>query len=216
MSQTIIRPIETEYHGYRFRSRLEARWAVFFDEIGADWVYEPEGYELPDGTRYLPDFLLHNVRGRGAPDIYVEVKGALTATDLRKITLFSIREDDDGFVDVRNPLIIFGQIPDCEYVEGHYYEPKHCLGDWRAEWIRPHYEFDYWKGINHVENSDWFYNLFFSETDDYWTEPKAAIGGGLVLDYPDNPYDYVDERLTAAAFIKARQARFEYGEHGGS
>ena len=27
----LIRPIETEYRGYRFRSRFEARWAVFFD-----------------------------------------------------------------------------------------------------------------------------------------------------------------------------------------
>lgn len=25
--------IETEYKGYRFRSRLEARWAVFFDTL---------------------------------------------------------------------------------------------------------------------------------------------------------------------------------------
>ena len=28
-----IKPIETKYNGYRFRSRLEARWAVFFDMI---------------------------------------------------------------------------------------------------------------------------------------------------------------------------------------
>lgn len=213
MSQTIIRPIETEYHGYRFRSRLEARWAVFFDEIGADWEYEPEGYELPDGTRYLPDFLLHNVRGRGAPDIYVEVKGVLTDTDLRKITLFSIRDYDSRFEDVRNPLIIFGPIPDCRYVKAHYDEPKYGFP---GRWVRAHYEFDYRKGFDHVENSDYFYNLCFSEPDEYWTKPMAAIGGGLVLDYPDNPYDFVDERLTAAAFIKARQARFEYGEHGGS
>jgi len=40
-----IRAIETEYAGYCFRSRLEARWAVFFDQMGYDWVYEPEGYE---------------------------------------------------------------------------------------------------------------------------------------------------------------------------
>lgn len=29
-----IKPIETHYNGYRFRSRLEARWAVFFDALG--------------------------------------------------------------------------------------------------------------------------------------------------------------------------------------
>ena len=29
-----IKAIETYYKGYRFRSRLEARWAVFFDAAG--------------------------------------------------------------------------------------------------------------------------------------------------------------------------------------
>lgn len=52
----MLKAIETHYKGYRFRSRLEARWAVFFDNIGLEWVYEPEGFELGDGVRYLPDF----------------------------------------------------------------------------------------------------------------------------------------------------------------
>jgi hypothetical protein len=30
---TEIKAIETSYKGYRFRSRLEARWAVFFDAL---------------------------------------------------------------------------------------------------------------------------------------------------------------------------------------
>ena len=29
-----IKAIQTEYNGYLFRSRLEARWAVFFDACG--------------------------------------------------------------------------------------------------------------------------------------------------------------------------------------
>ena len=29
-----IKAIETRYNGYRFRSRTEARWAVFFDAFG--------------------------------------------------------------------------------------------------------------------------------------------------------------------------------------
>src|SRR5690625_2304014 len=64
-----IKPIETRYKGYRFRSRLEARWAVFFDALGIEWQYEPEGYVLEDGTWYLPDFWLPQI-GK-----YVEVKG---------------------------------------------------------------------------------------------------------------------------------------------
>ena len=64
-----IKAIETRYKGYRFRSRLEARWAVFFDALGIEWQYEPEGYELPSG-RYLPDFYLPTVR----EGLWVEIK----------------------------------------------------------------------------------------------------------------------------------------------
>lgn len=39
-----MRPIETKYKGCRFRSRLEARWAVFFDALEIKWWYEPEGF----------------------------------------------------------------------------------------------------------------------------------------------------------------------------
>ena len=54
----LLRPIETRYRGYRFRSRFEARWAVFFETLGVPWKYEPEGFALPSGARYLPDFRL--------------------------------------------------------------------------------------------------------------------------------------------------------------
>lgn len=53
-----MKAIETEYKGYRFRSRLEARWAVSFDALGIKYEYEPEGIVLSDGTGYLPDFYL--------------------------------------------------------------------------------------------------------------------------------------------------------------
>ncbi|MDP9312779.1 MAG: hypothetical protein M3R24_18145 [Chloroflexota bacterium] len=49
--------IETLYNGYRFRSRLEARWAVFFDALDIRYEYEKEGYDL-NGLWYLPDFWL--------------------------------------------------------------------------------------------------------------------------------------------------------------
>ena len=53
-----IKAIDTEYNGYKFRSRLEARWAVFFDSLGIEYEYELEGFVLHDGTNYLPDFYL--------------------------------------------------------------------------------------------------------------------------------------------------------------
>jgi hypothetical protein len=55
-----MKAIETRYKGYRFRSRLEARWAVFFDAIGARWEYEREAYDLgADVGCYLPDFFVY-------------------------------------------------------------------------------------------------------------------------------------------------------------
>jgi hypothetical protein len=59
----MITPIQTRYRGYRFRSRLEARWAVAFDAMGLRWEYEPEGFVLPSGKHYLPDFRVTLERG---------------------------------------------------------------------------------------------------------------------------------------------------------
>ena len=68
MQAPTFRAITTRYKGYAFRSRLEARWAVFFDHLGIRWEYEPEGFELGNGLRYLPDFWLPDWR------LWVEVK----------------------------------------------------------------------------------------------------------------------------------------------
>lgn len=64
----MIRPLETTYGGIRYRSRTEARWAVFFDAAGIRAHYEFEGFLVRSGG-YLPDFYL--------PDqhLFVEVKG---------------------------------------------------------------------------------------------------------------------------------------------
>lgn len=74
------RAIETHWHGYRFRSRLEARWAVFFDCLEIEFSYEPEGFHTDVGG-YLPDFFFPQVR------CYGEVKPcALTPSELAKAT----------------------------------------------------------------------------------------------------------------------------------
>ena len=70
INRNALKPLQTLYKGFRFRSRLEARWAVFFDALRIEWEYEPEGFELLDGTCYLPDFWLPHV-GEGA---FVEIK----------------------------------------------------------------------------------------------------------------------------------------------
>lgn len=43
-----MKPIETRAYGYRFRSRLEAKWAVAFTQAQIEWHYEPEGFDLGD------------------------------------------------------------------------------------------------------------------------------------------------------------------------
>ncbi|MGX1156187.1 hypothetical protein [Streptomyces albogriseolus] len=63
-----IRAIETRYAGCRFRSRLEARWAVLFDALGIEWNYERQGFETQHGW-YLPDFWLPEAKA------WIEVKG---------------------------------------------------------------------------------------------------------------------------------------------
>ena len=55
--------IETVYRGYEFRSRLEAKWAAFFDLCDWTWAYEPV-----DLNGWIPDFAL------GEHPVYVEVK----------------------------------------------------------------------------------------------------------------------------------------------
>jgi hypothetical protein len=79
----MIKAIETEYNGYRFRSRLEARWAVFFDTLGIEYQYEKEGFDL-NGMWYLPDFWLPK------QDCFIEIKGAIpTCEELGKAFLLS-------------------------------------------------------------------------------------------------------------------------------
>lgn len=63
----MVEAIETHYRGYKFRSRLEARWVVFFNHMAITFQYEPEGFKLTSGW-YLPDFWLPQV------EMWAEVK----------------------------------------------------------------------------------------------------------------------------------------------
>ena len=56
--------IPTTYAGIRFRSRLEAKWAAFFDLVGWPWEYEPF-----DCDGWIPDFLL-----KGRCPVLIDVK----------------------------------------------------------------------------------------------------------------------------------------------
>ena len=97
-----IEPIETKYKGCRFRSRLEARWAVFFDAANIKWQYEPQGYVVK-GRKYLPDFFLQEL------ECYFEVKGTY---DYDEALLQAFSES------MQRPVILaVGDIPDPATVE---------------------------------------------------------------------------------------------------
>jgi hypothetical protein len=71
----MIKTIPTTYNNIKFRSRLEARWAVFFDQLGIKYLYEYEGFELENKEWYLPDFYLPEY------GIYCEVKPSIIEVD---------------------------------------------------------------------------------------------------------------------------------------
>ena len=96
----MIKAINTFYNGHYFRSRLEARVAVFLDELKLletdqdplFYDYEPEGYATSEGP-YLPDFYVENLpvgKVFGCPfsiilKCFLEVKGTWpTNKELKK------------------------------------------------------------------------------------------------------------------------------------
>lgn len=193
-----IKPIQTYYNGYKFRSRLEARWAVFFDAAGVKYEYEPEGFVLPSGKTYLPDFLIHGCTERGPSDIWVEVKGAMTKEDAEKIEEFAMQGNVIGgsdFIPPKNPIIVLDSIP-----------------NGNSAW-------DLWEnmcfhGFEQMNGFNVYPFNFYLVDGDYFSFGLMANGhGGLALCGADSSYyGGLDEELTVYAYNKARQARFEHGE----
>ena len=108
--------VETVYNGYKFRSRLEARWAVFFDTLRIPYSYEHEGYDL-DGIWYLPDFWLPE------QDCWVEVKGKEpTAQEFYKGSYLATLTG-------KKVYIFCGEIP-LPSDMGKYDGPYLCGDDW--------------------------------------------------------------------------------------
>jgi hypothetical protein len=103
--------IETNYNGYRFRSRLEARWAVFFDTLGVRYEYEREGYRLGDGTPYLCDFWLPDhgywveVKGETPGDRELRKALGLAQLSVRPVLLFVGTPGEETI------LAVYGELP---------------------------------------------------------------------------------------------------------
>ena len=212
---TDIKPIETVYNGYRFRSRLEARWAVFFDAMKIKYEYEPQGYKANDFEGktycYLPDFYFPE------SEYFGEVKSGLSAlvNDAEKIAWCI----DWKHTPISNGLILLGQIP--YWSEDRIEVPIFPFLKWNKAVMFTSAFFGNRK-IHVEETGIW---------DDYSEAPD--LPPELFHQYPEEMYQLdmttlttvdgivfeMDQNYKAShsytlrnAFITARQARFEHGE----
>lgn len=89
-NNNVIQPIETMYRGNRCRSRLEAKWLVFLDAAGVEFVFEPEGYTIGNG--YLVDLWMPKLKtfGEIKPSIEEAGKAYETVQALANVTENSV------------------------------------------------------------------------------------------------------------------------------
>ncbi|HEY0711638.1 MAG TPA: hypothetical protein VGF45_03130 [Polyangia bacterium] len=190
--------IETHYAGCQFRSRTEARWAVFFDNLGLAWEHEPQGYKISKtGQIYLPDFYLPQL------GLFVEVKPAMAdVADPEGVRRW---EDFAGMVatewDHSKSAMFCGGPPNPAEVDE--------MGPPRA---RTWYE----AGI--VIIGDYHYAWCVCPAGIHFDIQSEARGGRILCGCPritDDRYTTGNHPRILAAYRSARSARFEHGEHGG-
>jgi hypothetical protein len=207
----MIKAIETQYKGYRFRSRLEARWALYFDDAGIEWDYEPEGFDLGDAGYYLPDFYLPK-EGKWA-----EVKAkSLNANEREKAFALS---SHCGL-----PVICLNNIPDPEmglysdnlvniefYIGADSDYSKDC---WFANDLIQFYLDNACGNVEDLTKSDSILRDALSWDIQYYKDKHNEK-------HPhhfENGYVKNLECLTSKnlkrSLTKARSARFEHGEKG--
>lgn len=123
-----LKAIQTVYDGQHFRSRLEARWAAFFNALQIPYSYEPEGFDL-NGLKYLPDFWLPDHK------FFFEVKGPFTDNKGPEKALALATAS-------RRMVFLFGEIPKFDHrgyfdssAEGTVYYPDNGV-DYSYMWCR--------------------------------------------------------------------------------
>lgn len=202
MTTPTIKAIETEYKGYRFRSRLEARWAVFFDANGIEWQYEPEGFVLDLGNwyanppagvslsgsqAYLPDFYLPQVK------MFAEVKPQWPSPN--ELALCNSLSENS-----KKTVLILDGPPDHKLYFGiNGSEFEHGGWDIEGTWFDLNEGHHYWKYENR------FWSLWDEHITDWDKEPERPE--------PDS-WSKEDSVRYGDAVNAARSARFEHGEKG--
>lgn len=190
----MIKAIETRYNGYRFRSRLEARWAVFFDALGVKWEYEKEGYDLGEWGWYLPDFWLPEPH-----ECFVEIKAHrnLSAREIAMAT---------GLSDLY-PTVVMCGVPETPSYHGPCDFLTFDCSNTRDEWYRGSFGRSFPKFLGPVPSVvDARYYCWHERTD-----------GSLIL-WPAPAFElhpvkkHFDTPRLRNAYEQARAARFEHGE----
>ena len=201
---TVLKPIETLYRGHRFRSRLEARWAVFFDALGLRWEYEVEGYELSDGTRYLPDFLVKTPQGA---DLWIEIKPSSTDGD-DKFSKFedALSETEGWGRDGLYPRAALVSGTPLQWLENDRFFCPRCGQPAHLSWQRTdssycqECDFETPGGGDNDSESNGVMGIT-------WTPCKGSVR----VEWPElNRF----HQIVTAAATKAQRARFEFGEEG--
>jgi hypothetical protein len=99
----------TYFNGSWFRSRLEARWAAFFAEVGIEYQYEPKTFPLRAGW-YIPDFWLKRY------NIWIEVKG--------DFDLYHARKYEELVNSTGNPLLVLMGYPEAQRYTATLFSPQ--------------------------------------------------------------------------------------------
>lgn len=110
--------IPTTYNNVQMRSRLEARWAAFFDLWGFKWAYEP--IDLPG---WIPDFIVYDV-WRSGNRILVEIKPLHERDDplFEELSQQSraFGEPVEIWVLGVNPFCFWKGASECEWIPAHF------------------------------------------------------------------------------------------------
>ena len=206
-----IKAIETRYKCYRFRSRLEARWAIFFDALGLSWEYEPEGFETDAGW-YEPDFRLTIDNPSDNPWVWVEVKPQkLNETEREKA--FAVSSYTDAI------LFELNQIPEPEnigpygtYVGVRYYVGSH-MKDAATNWYFAEYLIKFYEDQTLIARGSGNLSDALKWDTDYFRNKHGKEHGCHFLNGLITKLEFPPMTLNIGhACAAARSARFEHCE----
>ena len=202
----MLKAIDTRYAGHLFRSRLEARWAVAFDSLGLRWEYEKEGFELPSGARYLPDFWLPDVNGGCWIEVKPYIDGICDMTVEEKVFEFAQNcfETKDSPHEASTIYQVNG-LPPVDISSDYGHSNCHrCCGVYLLSW--PYDNCHDWCICPITGKVGIHYE---SRSDRITSRPSAKKSN-----HGDRGHNATHPRLIAA-WTAANSARFEHGATGG-